>query len=329
MPVSPAFQEKFYEAPGGRMRYLHHANPGRPALLGLHGFKDVAETFLALEPLLSDNFEVFLPDWGGHGGSYRVEAGCYNTSDLFADLIALSGDLLPERYVLLGHSLGAAMSARFAGVFPDCIQALILLEGFAGLVEPKREGDRLTAWAGHFRRVWRDTLAGRPPAARNLGSLEKALNFLRRIHGRVPPDRLQQMAETLTLTNEEGVFWNHDEALNWRFVPMSFPPLISRALWSRVTAPMLLVYGEETNLRPSEDAVGYTGVARGTLFPPAEARVFRGPARPTEAMREIIDHFRDVEYHEIPGAGHNFHREQPEAVREIVAGFLRRLGVFG
>ena len=325
MPSRTAFREEFYHAPGGKMRYLHRPNPGKPALLGLHGFKDVADTLLALEPVLSDNFEVFLPDWGGHGGSYVVQAGCYNASDLFADLIALSGDLLPESYVLLGHSLGAAMSARFAGVFPDAIQALILLEGFAGLVEPAREADRITAWAGHFRKIWRNSVAGNPPAPRNLVSLTKARSFLRRIHNRIPDTEMNKMVTALTRTTENGVYWNHDEALNWRFVPMSFPPLISRALWARVCAPVLLIYGEETNLRPTEEAMEFTGMKHGTMFPPAEERIFRGPARPGPALREIIDHFRDVEYHEIPGAGHNFHREQPELVREILRAFLRRV----
>lgn len=309
------------------MRYLHHPNPGKPALIGLHGFKDVGATFLGLGPLLSDNFEVFLPDWGGHGGSYSVAAGCYNTSDLFADLIAFTGDLLPESYILLGHSLGAAMSARFAGVFPEAIRALILLEGFAGLIEPQREADRITSWAGTFRKKWQNQGTDEEDTGRNLGTLTKARDFLRRIHSRVHEDQLEQMVTTLTRATEDGVHWNHDEALNWRFVPLSFPPLISRALWSRVTAPMLLLFGEKTNLRPADGNVPLTGALEGRLFPPEAERTFRGPAEPGPAIREIINHFRDVEYHEIPNAGHNFHREEPVLVAEIMKQFLVRLNL--
>ncbi len=327
MADRPPYVEKFYRAPGGLVRYLHRPNPGRPALLGLHGFKDVAETFLVLDPLLRDHFEVFLPDWAGHGGSYTITDGCYTAADLFADLVAFSGDLLPESYVLMGHSLGAAMSARFSGLFPTSIRALVLFEGFAGLVEPEKEADRLTAWAGHFRRTWREAAAGRPPAARELGSEKKARDFLKRIHTRLSERELETMAESLTRRSDSGVRWNHDEALSWRFVPMSFAPLISRALWARVTAPVLLFYGEDTNLMPSEDAVAYTGARAGALQPPSTERVFRGPDQPNAALREIIDHFRDLEYHEVKSAGHNFHREHPAQVREILAGFFARIGV--
>lgn len=318
--------ELFYAAPGGRIRYLHHPNPGRPTLLGLHGFKDGAETFLGLDPLLSENFEVYLPDWAGHGGSYRLEQGVYSAANLFADLIAFTSEL-PQPFVLLGHSLGAAMAARFAGMFPDAVRSLVLLEGFAGLVAPSTEADRITAWATHFQRSWRSAQTEGPARNRNLGSRARARAALQRIHGRLKAEQLDQMTQDLTVETEQGVFWTHDDAINWRFFPLSFPPLISRALWSRVVCPVLLLYGEGTNLRPTTSGANSTGIDQSTLQHRPEERIFRGPDQPDPPLREIIDHFKDLEFHEVKAAGHNFHREQPEVVVSTMKGFFERTGL--
>src|SRR5262245_26616302 len=97
----------------------------------LHGFLDLAWTWVpTVEAGLAGRFHVVAPDVRGHGDSDRVgPGGYYHFIDYLADLDALVRTLGRRRLSLVGHSMGGSIASYYAGVYPDRVHRLALLEG--------------------------------------------------------------------------------------------------------------------------------------------------------------------------------------------------------
>lgn len=111
---------------------------GKP-LLALHGWLDNAASFSLLAPQLT-GFEVFAVDLPGHGLSghlpagqhYHVWQGCEDV-ELIADALGL------DEFVLMGHSMGAAIATLYAALFPGRLSKLILLDALGPLTHKTDE----------------------------------------------------------------------------------------------------------------------------------------------------------------------------------------------
>ena len=82
-----------------------------PAVLLLHGFPESHRTWRGLAPLLEDEFRLIMPDQRGFAGSDRpqdVEA--YRADKLVDDIFALAEAPGIERFALVGHDWGGAIS---------------------------------------------------------------------------------------------------------------------------------------------------------------------------------------------------------------------------
>src|SRR5258708_3869759 len=119
-------------------------NPESPkTVILLHGFLDHAWGW---EPVVEAGlgaFHVVAPDLRGHGDSDRVGAGgYYYFADYLADLQALISILGRRPVALVGHSMGSSVASYYAGVFPDEVSRLALLEGLGppehGALGPER-----------------------------------------------------------------------------------------------------------------------------------------------------------------------------------------------
>ncbi len=92
--------------------------PGARPLVLLHGGRECADTFTFLVESLAGDWDVFAPDWRGHGLSGWAEGG-YWTHDFIADLEALLDGLgLREPVDVIGHSLGGNVASLYAGLRP-------------------------------------------------------------------------------------------------------------------------------------------------------------------------------------------------------------------
>jgi pimeloyl-ACP methyl ester carboxylesterase len=100
-----------------------------PPIVLLHGPGEFALTWLRVIPELMRTHRVVVPDLPGHGASLLGEA------PLDADrVLAWLGELIeqtcPSPAYLVGHLLGGAIGARFAGVHGDQIRGLVLVDTF-------------------------------------------------------------------------------------------------------------------------------------------------------------------------------------------------------
>ena len=86
-------------------------DPAQPAVVFLHGFPESHRTWRELVPRLQDRFYMIMPDQRGFAGSDRPqEVEAYKTDALVDDVFALAETLSVERFALVGHDWGGAIS---------------------------------------------------------------------------------------------------------------------------------------------------------------------------------------------------------------------------
>jgi pimeloyl-ACP methyl ester carboxylesterase len=130
----PAFEERFADARGSRIRYLV-AGEGEPLLL-VHGLGGAASNWLALAPLLLPGRRVLVPELPGHGGSEPLPAAA--NLNAYADRLGLVAEREGFSAAgVVGHSLGGAIVLRLAIRKPDLVGRLVLA-GAAGISSGSR-----------------------------------------------------------------------------------------------------------------------------------------------------------------------------------------------
>jgi pimeloyl-ACP methyl ester carboxylesterase len=111
----------------GKLR-LHAVLGGEgPPLLLVHGWPENWYAWRLLMPALARNFEVIAVDQRGVGLSDKPQDG-YDTGTQAGDLIALMDALGHERFALVGHDTGFAISYALAADHPNRVARVALAE---------------------------------------------------------------------------------------------------------------------------------------------------------------------------------------------------------
>lgn len=206
--------------------------------LGLHGWLDNAGTFDKLAPQLND-LDFRAMDMAGHGLSdHRSLGSHYYITDYIADAIAVADSLAWPSFNVIGHSLGANVALMLAGVFPERVKKLVLIEGFGPHTRPA------SVAASQLRSAFAKMKTYRPE--RQLVYESRDTIVKKRMVGGTVVNR--QAAETLcqrgTKEVENGWAWRSDPRLRYSS-PLRFPEEEIQSLIGAVTAPTCLILGEE------------------------------------------------------------------------------------
>lgn len=115
---------------GGVKLHLYDSgiSASKTALVLLHGLGDEADSWCKVFPLLSGHGRVIAPDLPGFGRSDHPRRAY--TLNFYADtIIGLIEALKLPQVVLVGNSMGAALSLRVATRRPDLVGRLVLVDG--------------------------------------------------------------------------------------------------------------------------------------------------------------------------------------------------------
>jgi pimeloyl-ACP methyl ester carboxylesterase len=130
---APGLPEEFTETftsryvDTGELR-LHAVIGGQgPPLLLVHGWPETWYAWRLLMPALARNFEVIAVDQRGMGLSDKPHDG-YDTGTQAGDLVALMDALGHERFAVVGHDTGFAISYALAADHPDRVARVALAE---------------------------------------------------------------------------------------------------------------------------------------------------------------------------------------------------------
>jgi len=152
-------------------------SPAAGDIVLLHGFGSTGAIFDPLAQALSDRYAVHCPDLPGHGRAAN-ELARSDDRPAFAEVVDRLLARLPERFELLGYSLGGRIALHLALAGGQRIGRLYLVSTTAGIEDPaERQARRLSdlAWAKALEREpydrfisrWRaqPVFAGEPPQA--------------------------------------------------------------------------------------------------------------------------------------------------------------------
>ncbi|XP_026118909.1 serine hydrolase-like protein [Carassius auratus] len=106
---------------------------GRPVLC-LHGWADNCGTFNSLIPLLPKDWRFVAIDFPGHGLSSHRPDGCFYNFPLYAaDVRRVVEALQWKRFSIMGHSMGGNVAGTFSALYPEMIDAVVLLDTYGFL----------------------------------------------------------------------------------------------------------------------------------------------------------------------------------------------------
>jgi len=271
---------------GVRHRLTWWGEPDERAIVLLHGWLDCGETWQFLVDCLPD-WPLVAPDWRGFGGSEWPPGG-YWFPDYFADLEALLEVLSPSSPArLIGHSMGGNIAITYGGIRPSRVQWIVNLEGMG--LKPAHPSEAPARYAR-----WLDELQA-PLPERRYASLDELAGTLRRRNPRLSADRARFLARAWSRPVEGGFSYAFDP--RHRLVnPVLYRREEAESCWRQCQAPVLMLLGEESDLR---------------------ARL--GPFGTEAHFRSI---FPRIEVISLPGVGHMMHHEDPEAVARHITRFV-------
>jgi pimeloyl-ACP methyl ester carboxylesterase len=129
--ATDAPQSRYYHSQGLRLHFTDWGNPQGPPLLLVHGGLDHSRSWDHLARALRRNFHVVAPDLRGHGDSEWATGSSYSLADHVYDLTGLVKAAGFENVSIVGHSMGGMVSLAYAGVFPEKVSRLVVLDGVA------------------------------------------------------------------------------------------------------------------------------------------------------------------------------------------------------
>jgi len=244
-------------------------------VLASHGWLDNAGSFELLAPKLLGCNLVAL-DLAGHGKSdNRSQDSAYNIWQDVGDLADVADELGWQRFTLIGHSRGGAISMLFAATFPERVDKLILLEGGLPITAEADEAPSGLAQAFRETRALRGK-TGRVFTDRAVAIAERASGF-----SKVTLAASEILARRSLREVSGGFQWHADQRLKAQS-ELRLTADQARAFARAITAPVLLLFAETS---PFADRPLY---------------------------REMPQWFANIEVERVAG-GHHFHLEGSEA----------------
>ena len=107
-----------------KIHYFHGNGNKKPIIL-LHGVTDNGLCFSPVAEKLSKNYHTIMPDARGHGLT-EVSEKIFSYEVMAQDIAMLIKDLKLENTQMIGHSMGAAITALVASRYPELVSRIIL-----------------------------------------------------------------------------------------------------------------------------------------------------------------------------------------------------------
>jgi pimeloyl-ACP methyl ester carboxylesterase len=282
MDTAPRVRDETIVLDGLRFHYRDWGHPASPPLVLLHAYTQHARTWDTVARGLADRFRVLALDHRGFGESEW--AADYHELRLVGDLAGFVDALGLERFSAVGFSMSASTAISYALLYPDRVERLVLLEGFA---EPDEQGD--APWI----RLMHDQMGRLATLPTSFVSLEAAIAAFRPLAPYAEEEELRHWIAG-------GLEQQRDGRWHWRLDPVfriPGPPErlkgaheLVEARFAKVTCPVLLLAGEAS-----------------WLVEPMQRMAQRNPRAQTVT---------------VPRAGHWVPLDNPQGFLEVVGRFL-------
>lgn len=276
---------EFYAVRGLQLHLRRWAGPQQPLRLILHGWSDTSATWQRVVEHLPADWNIVAPDWRGFGLSQR-QGDTYVFADYLGDLDGLLRELDAGPIDLIGHSMGGQIAALYAGLRPERVRKLVILDSlFLPDPKPSEAPARL--------RRWLDDLPD-PGTEKLYPDLETLAQRVRRYHPGLDEAGALDVAAAWSEATPEGYRLLADPRHRQRG-PLLYRDAEALAVFAGIEAPSLILDAADSGLRQQC---------------PESLREPRIAAIP-KAQRA-----------EIPNCGHMMHFDAPAPTAAAIADFL-------
>lgn len=206
-------------------------------ILAIHGWLDNAASFSPLiEQLPTYNWTAI--DLPGHGHSFhRPNHAHYHFIDWVSDIVDLIRTNYEKPVTIVAHSLGGMLSTVIAGVYPELVERLVLIDA-AGLITQTDEDG-----AAALRKAL-DSRTEQGKKSRNTN-----LSFNTAVKARMMAGKLSKPAAELLMSRNlsetsEGYIWCSDNRLRTRS-PIRMQTSQARSIINAITAPVMILLAND------------------------------------------------------------------------------------
>jgi pimeloyl-ACP methyl ester carboxylesterase len=274
-----------------RLHFVDWGNPDAEPLLMVHGGRDHCRNWDWVANALRDDYHILAPDLRGHGDSDWMVGGNYNTLDYVYDIAQLVHQNTTGPVKIIAHSMGGSIALTFAGLYPELVSRLIVIEGMGPspkMLEETKElpvEKRLTDWVDGMRRS-----SGRMP--KRYKTLEEALMRMQSENPHLSDEQARHLTVHGSIRNEDGTYsWKFDNYVR-NFSPAQLPAKSVFQLYQRISCPTLLIRGMES----------------WASDPEKDGR---------------MQYFQNARLENIPNAGHWVHHDQLDTFLNLTTDFLK------
>ncbi|MDZ4215434.1 MAG: alpha/beta hydrolase [Rhodocyclaceae bacterium] len=272
------------------LRYCirHWGDPNAPIVFFLHGRMDSSATFQFVVDALKTSWHVIAPDWRGYGQTQWLSRP-YCFPDYLADLHCILAHYTQDPVRLVGHSMGANIASTYAGLRPQQVSQLVMMD-FVGLARPSdTDGtNQLNQWL---------TAIQTTPEMRGYDGPEVLARQMMSVNHRLTAYRAEILSLSVSYVRPDGLLAMACDP--WHKIPS--PTLYrvedSMASWQRITAPVLMLIADQ----------GF---------------VHHRFANCPEELLQRLGCFNNHLVVNISDAGHNIQHDQPEQVASALDQFL-------
>lgn len=267
----------------GRLAGLSWRLDKAPRVLCLHGWLDNAASFIPLAPLLG-RLDLVALDLPGHGHSeHRHPTTRYHFIDYLFNIDAALDALEWPDCHLLGHSLGAAVSAVYAAGAPERVRSIVMLDTMGPL--------SVTA-EGTASRLRRSLVKNRRDSSRvrRFDSIDEMVRARRGVSD-LSETAARLICERAAAQSGAQFEWRSDPALNW----------VSSLVMTDEQAMDLVSHIEAPTL----------------TFTTTEDSPWSSRAK-LEARRQAFTHAKHVRLE----GHHHFHMDAPGKIAETIQDFV-------
>jgi pimeloyl-ACP methyl ester carboxylesterase len=230
-----------------RMHYMEWGDrgAGRTAVC-VHGLTRNGRDFDPLAAALSARYRVACPDMAGRGQSdWLPAASAYSYPQYCADMTVLIGRLETESVDWVGTSMGGLIGLMMAAHPDTPVRRLVLNDVGPFIARPALQ--RIA------------TYVGQRPHFKSVAALEAYLRQVYAPFGQLTDEDWRALAEHSQRTAPDGgILLHHDPKIAENAQAGANQDVDLWALWDRITCPVLLIRGAQSDLLSKETALEMT-----------------------------------------------------------------------